>query len=479
MGSYGIITLKTFLYVLSSYCFNVLFERGHPMKNKRDWTKPGLAVLLVLLIAATACGRVIDSGEEYVPISETSAAIDQVSYNFASIDQTAQATSMEALGEFFVQYNESTNIQRVYTTDAIGNTTMAAEFGSGEKFIIGPLSPDCTKLFLYKQINTGESDHYYGVILDMNTGIKTISAMPMFALNTVSWAGNDLLFTANRQIMFFSTVDFSVVTKYFEITSLVTNDPDGKYIITGMAYDRNTDKYIATIAEKIEKAAELSDLYKTKLIIAVIDNLGRTEKTFYAAEGLYSPVDISSGTPLSQTIQVDASGNAAVYAGIFTPGSDEPSTCWSVVNIATGETISLPLTLRTGIIRGGWIYGISIDPYSAWWTSMSVNLYTPDTQGKYSLKSTILTQPSENRYIPITGTTANNTYELFLYPDGNLLMKAYHTESGYSRMILYRIMVSADVPTVEVIGALPAKSSMKYMIAGVDMSGRIVYLSDY
>ncbi|HOP12010.1 MAG TPA: hypothetical protein PK629_11015 [Oscillospiraceae bacterium] len=449
------------------------------MKNKRDWIRLGSAVLLTVLITMTACGRVIDSGEEYVPISEISAAIDPVSYNFASIDQTAQATSMEALGEFFVQYNESTNIQRVYTTDAVGTTTMAAEFGPGEKYVMGPLSPDCTKLFLYKQTDTGDSDHYYGVILDMNTGLKTTSAMPMFALDTVSWAGNDLLFTANRQILFFSTVNFSVVTKYFEITSLVTNDPDGKYVITGMAYDRNSDKYVAAIAEKIAGATELNELYKTKLMIAVIDNLGRTEKTFYVADGYYSPVDISTGAPLSQTVQVDSSGNAAVYAGLFTPGSDEPSTCWIVVNTATNETISLPLTLRTGIIRGGWIYGISMDPYSAWWTSMSVNLYTPDTLGKYSLKTTILTQPSENRYIPITGTTANNTYELFLYPDGNLLMKAYHTESGYSRMILYRITVSADVPTVEVIGALPAKSSMKYMIAGVDMSGKIIYLSDY
>ena len=110
---------------------------------------------------------------------------------------------------------------------------------------------------------------------------------------------------------------------------------------------------------------------------------------------------------------------------------------------------------------------------------MSVNLYTPSTQGKYSLKSTILTQPAENRYIPITGTTENNTYELFLYPDGNLLLKAYHTESGYSRMILYRIIFNADIPAAEVIGALPAKSSMKYMVAGVDLSGKIIYLSDY
>ena len=449
------------------------------MKNKKDWIKIGFASLLVLLITITACGRVIDSGEEYVPISDTSTVNSPVSYTFASVDQTAQATSMEALGEFFVQYNESTNIQRVYTTDAAGVTTIAAEFAAGEKYIVGQLSPDCTKLFLYKQNTTADSDHYFGVILDLVTGAKTVSQMPMFSLGTVSWAGNDQLFTANRQILFFSVIDFSVVDKYFEITSLVTNDPDGKYIITGMAYDRNSDKYIVTIAEKIPNAAELNELYKTKLMIAVIDAMGRTEKTFYAKEGLYSPVDSASGSPLPQVIQVDATGNIAVYAALFTQGTDEPSSCWIVFNSAKGETITLPLTLRTGIIRGGWIYGISMDPYSAWWTSMSVNLYTPDTQGKYSLKSTILTQPAENRFMPMNGTTANNMYELFLYPDGNLLMKAYHTESGYSRMILYRITTSVDVPTVEVVGALPAKSSMKYMVAGVDMTGKIVFISDY
>ena len=452
------------------------------MKNKKDWVKFSFAALLILLITMTSCGRVIDSGEEYVPISDTSAVIDPVSYVFASVDQTAQATSMEALGEFFVQYNESTNIQRVYTTNAAGVTTMAAEFGPGEKYTLGPLSPDCTKLFLYKRADAAagaDSDHYFGVILDMATGVKTVSQMPMFALGTVSWAGNDLLFTANRQILFFSVFDFSVVNRYFEITSLVTEDPDGKYIITGMAYDRNTDKYFASIAEKTPGATELADLYKTKLMIAVIDTLGRTEKTFYAKDGLYSPVDNASGAPLPQTIQVDTTGNVALYAALFTQGTDEPGTCWIVLNAAKDETISLPLTLRTGIIRGGWIYGIAMDPYCAWWTSMSVNLFTPDTLGKYSLKSTILTQPADNRYIPMNGTSANNTYELFLYPDGNLLMKAYHTESGYSRMILYRITVSTDVPAVEVIGALPAKSSMKYMVAGVDMSGAIVYLSDY
>ena len=450
------------------------------MKNKKDWIKLGLASFLILSVIFTACGRVIDSGEEYVPISDTSTAINPVSYAFASVDQTAQAASMEALGEFFVQYNESTNIQRVYTTDAAGVTTMAAEFAAGEKYIMGPLSPDCTKLFLYKQTDAAiDSDHYFGVIVDIATGLKTVSQTPMFTPGTVSWAGNDLLFTANRQILFFSTIDFSVVDKYFEITSLVTNDPDGKYVITGMAYDRNTDKYFATIAEKIPLATELSDLYKTKLMIAVIDALGRTEKTFYVKDGLYSPVDTTSGSPLPQIIQVDATGNVAVYSALFTQGTDEPSTCWIVLNTAKDETISLPLTLRTGIIRGGWIYGVAMDPYSAWWTSMSVNLYTPDTQGKYSLKSTILTQPSDNRYISMSGTTANNTYELFLYPDGNLLMKAYHTESGYSRMILYRISTATDVPVVEVIGALPAKSSMKYMLAGVDMTGKIVYMSDY
>jgi len=457
------------------------FLGGYSMKCRRDWVKYGCASLLTVLVLTAACGRVIDSGEEYVPISDTSRTIDQTSYAFASVDPTVQAASMEALGEFFVQYNESTNIQRVYATDSAGATVTSAEFPAGEKYVAGPLSPDSTKLFLYKKAGTdaGGSDHCFGVILDMATGVKTISSTPMFALDTVCWAGNDLLFTANRQIMFFSAVDFSSVDKYFEITSLVANDPDGKYIITGMTYDRNTDQYIASIAEKIPGAGELSDLYKTKLMIAVIDNLGRTAKTFYAKDGLYSPVDISSGAPLIQAIQIDSSGNAALYSALFTPDSEEPSTCWIVVNTSSGSTVSLPQTLRTGIIRGGWIYGITMDPYSAWWTSMSVNLYTPSTQGKYSLKSTILTQPAENRYIPITGTTENNTYELFLYPDGNLLLKAYHTESGYSRMILYRIIFNADIPAAEVIGALPAKSSMKYMVAGVDLSGKIIYLSDY
>ncbi len=452
------------------------------MNNERNWVKIGFAALLIVLIAATACGRVIDSDEEYVPISEPSAPIVPVSYSFASVDTAAQASSMEALGEFFVQYNESTNIQRVYTTDSAFATTLSAEFGAGEKYRVGPFSPDSTKLFLYKQALNPDgsgSDRYFGVILDMITGGKTVSAMPLFSLDTVSWAGNELLFTANRQILFFSGFDFSVVTKFFEIASLVTDDPDGKYVITGMTYDRNTDKYIASIAEKIPRATELADLYRTKLIVAVIDSMGRTEKTFYANDGLYSPVDISTGAPLPQSIQFDTFGNAALFAGFFAQNTDEPSTCWIVLNTATGETVSLPHTLRNGILRGGWIYGVTMTPYSAWWESMSVNVYTPDTLGKYTLKSTVLTQPAENRYIPITGTTADNTYELFLYPDGNLLAKAYHTESGYSRMILYRITVSADVPTVEVIGALPAKSSMKYMVAGVDMSGRIVYLSDY
>lgn len=434
-----------------------------------------VAVCAMIALSAVGCGRVEESSEVYKPISQTAPSYTS-SIVFNSVDSSSKVNSMAALGEFFIPYNESTNIQRVYGITVDGKVNTLAELIANEQYEAGPISPDGSKLFLYRvdPEASADTDHRYGVIVDLQTGATKVSSQPMFESGTVNWAGNDRLFTANRRIVFFSAFDFSATLAQFQIMQLIQNDPDGKYVLTGMAYDSAKNRYVAAVAEKPVGKSELTDLYKTKLHVAVIDSYGNTSSMFEVA-GVYSPVDDSSGAPLAQTVTLDSSELAGVYSAFIAADSSEPFTSWTVVDCALQQKVSLPDTLREGVLADGVVCGLTISPYGPWWENMSIRKYTGEG-GKYTVASELFTQSSESRYVSTEDLETRSSYELFRYPDGRLLLKAFHSESGYTRLVMYNI--STTGASWEVYGALPGKGSMRFMICGIDALGGIWVLSD-
>lgn len=435
-------------------------------------TALGLTAAMLLL---SGCGRVIDSGESYTPISQ--GTIQPESYVFNSA--TTSAVPVEDLGEFLIQPSSSRNTQALYLLDASGHITPVAEFPSGEKYVLGPLSPDSSKLFLYRRDPeaTSDTDHYYGMIVNLADGSYNMSEMPMFQTGTVSWGANDTLFIANRSITFFSSYDFSTVPSQFDIMTLIENDPDGKYVLTGMAYDRTGDRYVAAIGERQVGKSGLDADFRVKLGIAVITATGRTEKMFFPSSKLYCPADLAQGTALQQVIQCDSGLYAVVFGAFFEGDSDTPQTRAVVVDLTNEKEIALPDTLRDAVVRGGWIYGIALDPYSQWWETMSVNVYQPDKNGKYSRSGQMYTEGSSNRYVTMTGTRHKDSYGLYLYPNGDVLLKIYYTESGQTRVLLRRIQAGSN--TAVTIGSLPGTSYYRYTVAGIDTAGNVLFLSDY
>lgn len=448
-------------------------DKEKPLKT---YLKAAFLALLALAAALPAgCARVQETSESYVPISR--AEIDPVSYSFASVDSTSQETSLAALGEYLTVYNESTSIQRVYVTDLNAVTRTAAELVPGRRYEAGTLSPDGTRLFVYREDPdaTTEGAHCYGVVIDLATGRAAESASPMFEPGTVCWGAAGRLFTANRRVIFFSAETLTVIPSSFQITSLIENDVDGKYVLTGMVYDSSSNRYFAAVCKKPAGASELADLYRTEQMIAEIDSFGRTIATYRIGDsGTYAPVDEDSGKPLPQQMQADGSGSVSLYTSFFPEGSDIPALCWTVVDTAARSVAETGVRLRYGVLCGGTFYGCAMEPYSAWWETMTVLRYEKNAAGGWE-GVPVFTQSSENRYIPMTEIRANNSYRMAVYPDGSLLLEAYHTESGYSRFVLYRIDPAG---TYEVVGALPGKSSMKYMFIGIDRNGGLVYMSD-
>lgn len=437
--------------------------------------KTSVACLLAVS-ALCGCGRVIDSGESYTPISQ--GTINTESYVFNSA--VTSAAPVEDLGEFLVQPNSSINAQTLYLYDAAGTVTPIVDFPAGEKYVAGPLSPDSTKLFLYRRDPeaTSDTDHYYGVIVDLATRTYTTSELPMFQTGTVNWGANNMLFIANRSITFFSPYNFSVVHSQFDVMNLIENDPDGKYVLTGMAYDRTHNRYIATVGERRVGESGLNADFRVKLGIAVITATGRTEKFFFPSDTMYCPADLAQGTALQQIIQCDSgSDNIAVFGTYFNEGSDTPYTRAAVINIATEKEILLPEVQRDVVLRGGWIYGVSFTPNSQWWETMNLNVYRPDNSGNYELMANMYSEGPTNRYVSMTGTRHKDSYSMFLYPNGDVLLKIYYNESGQTRVLLRRIEATTNIPTT--LGSLPGTSYYRYTVTGIDAVGNVVFLSDY
>lgn len=442
--------------------------------------KTAVSLFLVFLMTAAAagCKRVEDTSEDYAPISYGDQS-EISSYQFASVDTESRIAEKEALGEYYIPHSPGTKTQRLYKIDSSGVVSTIAELTAGEEYTVGPISPDSSKLFIYRADNASATDnsHCYGLIVNLIDGSVTSSSQPVFEPGTVCWSGNDQIFTANRRIIFFSADNFAIKQQSFQIMSLIENDPDGKYVLTGMAYDKYNNRYIALLGEKPVGATTLAQLGKTRAMIAVINSAGQTESTFMLPDGTYVPTDSLTGAALAQIPKIDSSGLVSIYTAFIPSGEDAPLISWTAVNLDAREAVALPHLLREGVISGGVVYGLGLDTYGTWWKTMYITCYTLDGNKQYTSHNAIMTQASSNRYINFTALDASSSYEMFCFSNGDVFLKAYHTETAYARLTLYRISPAAAKE--EVMGALPASGTMRYMIAGIDAYDSIITLSDY
>ena len=105
---------------------------------------------------------------------------------------------------------------------------------------------------------------------------------------------------------------------------------------------------------------------------------------------------------------------------------------------------------------------------------MELNIYKPNDSYKYSKSVQLYTEPNTFRYMNTTGTQSDLSYQVFLYPDGNVLLRSYHSEDGNTKVLLSKITVSDKVVTP--IGVLPGNDNDMFKIAGIDNSGNIIVL---
>lgn len=427
-----------------------------------------LSLALGALFLLSGCGKVVQPNDEvYTPISEATIAS---SYDFHQT--SSAATSMIDYGAFVVAPNQQAGTQKLYRIAGDNKTAIVTEFEKGQTYQVGPLSPDSTKLFLYRQADGSDDVSYYGVIVDLATGDKIASSLPLFSLNTVSWAGNDRIFMGFRQIRVFSAADFSEQSFRPEFLDKVEQDPDGKYIITGFIYDRGKDRYVLTYAEKKVGSTDAADDYKMALGIVLIDSTGKTVRAFTPGSQYYSPYS-SADKAARQTLQIDSAGNLALFAAVASD-TDIPVTKALIVNVDRAEVVKTPSDLRDACLRGGWIYGISFTPYQQWWETMQLNVYKPNESYKYTKPVLLFTEANTFRYMTTTGTRSDLSYEVYLYPDGNVLLRSYHIEDGNTKILLGKITI-ADAKFTP-IGVLPGNAEDMFKVAGIDNSGNIIVL---
>lgn len=431
-------------------------------------TKRVGSMALGALFLLSGCGKVVQPNDEvYAPISETVIAS---SYDFHEI--SSAVTSVIDYGNYVVGPNQQSGTQKLYRVAADNKTEIIAEFEKGQTYKIGPLSPDSTKLFLYSQADGIDDASYYGVIVDLATGSKIVSSQPVFSLETVNWAGNDRIFMGFRQIRIFSASDFTEQTFRPEFLDKVEQDPDGKYIITGFIYDRGKDRYVLTYAEKKVGSTDSADDYKMALGIVLIDANGKTLKAFTPGEKYYSPYS-SVDKAAKQILQIDSAGNLALFVAVM-GDTDTPVTKALIVNVDRAEVAKTPSELRDACLRGGWIYGISFTPYQQWWETMELNVYKPNDSYKYTSTVKLFTEGNTFRYMTTAGTRSDLSYEVYLYPDGNVLLRSYNIEDGNTKILLAKITIADSKVTP--IGVLPGNSEDMFKVAGIDNSGNIILL---
>ncbi len=424
--------------------------------------------MLGSIFLLTGCKTVQPNETSYTPISETTIASSYAFHQTSSV-----VTSSMNYGSYLVEPKKQEGRQKIYKIAEDLSTSVLTELEAGYTYVEGPLSPDCTKLFLYRNKDNEDASSYYGVIVDLTTGDQIVSQYPYFALNAVNWAGNDKIFLSYCQIRFYSTADFSEIDFRPDFLDTVEQDPDGKYIITGMIHDRNKDRYVLTYAEKKVGSTDPSSDYKMSVGIVLIDGEGRTVRAFTPGTNYYSPYS-STDIAARQTLQIDSSGNVSLFVGVMGSESDIPYTKALIVNVDRAEVVKMPNELRDVFLRGGWVYGLTFSPYQEWWDTMQLNIYKPNDSYKYSKSVELYTEPNTYRYMNTTGTRSNLSYQIYLYPDGNVLLRSYHTEDGNTKVLLSKIMLADK--TVTPIGVLPGNDNDMFKIAGIDNSGNIIVL---